>query len=132
MKTSLRFKTIYRNLPGHLEWEGSFYEILVEYGIWNEDEFWKLHHDLTMVAMENKGEKMDRILAAAIVKICLRVVNSIAAHYNDNDVFTIENLDDMQLIDFKERFEMAVMGAFSGEVLDESHFDLKNPLLINT
>ena len=130
MKTLLDFKVIYENLPGQPAWEGSFYERLTEEGIWDEDEFWKLHYDLIRVARENKGEEMDRILAAAIVKICLRVNNLISAHYDSNDIFVIKNLSAERLFKFGERFNITIMDAFSGEVFDEERFGLKNPLIV--
>ncbi len=43
----------------------------------------------------------------------------------------IKNLSNEKLFEFKERFEMAILGAITGEILSESSFDLVNPLLKN-
>ena len=119
-----------QNMPGSLNWEGSFYEQLSEYGIWNADEFWKLHFELVEMANKVKRlEKIDRELAVLLVSFSVKVFNLFVAHFNKNDVFKIQNIDADAIFNFKERFELAVEGALSGEVLPESYFNLKNPLI---
>ena len=60
-----------------------------------------------------------------------KVLNLITAHFTKNDVFEISNIKTEQLYEYKERFEMAILGAISGEVLPEASFDLVNPLVKN-
>lgn len=119
-----------RNMPAHPEWEGSFYERLTEYGEWNEEVFWKLHLELIDVARKvNNQPLVDRQLMHMLVFIQQRVLNLVSAHFNSNDGFQISNLDVDLIREFRERFEMAIIGAVSGEVLPEASFDLKNPLI---
>lgn len=126
------YEPIFRNLPGNSAWVGSFYERLVEDAVWDRDEFWKLHFALINVAKASgSGEAINRELAWAVAKIQSRVLGSVAAHYNPNDIFTITNLTPDELHEFIERFDHAVLGLFSGEVLDESSYDLNNPLIGN-
>lgn len=121
---------IYRNLPGNPNWEGSFYEKLTEHCVWDADEFWKLHFDLTQAAkISNQSDQIDRELALWVCMLQTKVFRLVCAHFNQNDVFKISNLASEEIYQFIERFEMAVIGVFSGEVLSESAFDLCNPLI---
>lgn len=124
------FEHILRNLPEHANWEGSFYEQLTEYGTWNKNEFWLLHRDLVLAAHELKdAETVDKQLAAAIVRLQANVDRLFIAHFDQNDVFKILDLSADETYAFKERFEMAVVGVFSGKVIAEDAFELINPLL---
>lgn len=124
------FEHILRNLPEHANWEGSFYEQLTEYGTWNKQEFWLLHRDLILAAHELKdAATVDTQLAAAIVRLQANVDRLFIAHFDQNDVFKILDLSVDETYAFKERFEMAVVGVFSGKVLAEHAFELVNPLL---
>ncbi len=131
MDKSTEYLVLYRNIPGNDLWEGSFYEKLVEYGIWDENEFWKMHLDLIRIAKNSNGQMIDRDLSMAIVKIYVRVSSLIAAHFDAADIFVIRNLSHDQILGYGERLNLAVVGAFSSEVLDESYFDLQSPFLKN-
>ena len=121
-----------RNIPNNPNWEGSFYETLTEYGEWNAEAFWKLHLELTFIAKGVNAESpVNRELSYMLLYLQQRVLNLISAHFNGNDCFKIKNLTNEQLFEFKERFEMAILGVITGEVLSESSFDLINPLLKN-
>jgi hypothetical protein len=124
------YEPIFQNLPGNPAWEGSFYERLVEDAFWDKNEFWKLHLALVKAARAPRSqETMDRELAHAVAKIQSRVLGLVAAHYNPSDIFTISNLTPDELHGFVERFEHAIIGVFSGEVLPESSYELTNPLV---
>ncbi len=121
-----------RNIPGHRDWEGSFYENLTEYGEWNADAFWKLHLELTSIARGVDAESpVNRELSYMLLYLQQRVLNLISAHFNENDCFKINNLSNEKLFEFKERFEISILGVITGEILSESSFDLVNPLLKN-
>jgi len=123
---------ILKNLPGNPEWEGSFYEKLTEYGVWDADEFWKLELDLINAAKVNReSEVMDKKLVLGVATLHSKIYNLIAAHYNKNDIFKIRNLTPDELIAFTERFQNSMLGVFSGEVIPESSYDLVNPLIAN-
>jgi hypothetical protein len=126
-------KCIYANIPGNPEWEGTFYERLVEHAEWNASAFWQLHFSLIEVAkMGVESSQVDKTLAWAVLKIYSRVTSLIASHFDQNDVFAISNLSYEQIHQYKERLDMAVTGVFSGEVAPESAFDLQNPLIENS
>ena len=120
-----------RNIPGHSNWEGSFFERLTEYGEWDQEAFWYLHKELVELAQRADEHSVDRELAYMLLYLQQRVLNLVAAHFAKNDVFNITNLKGEQLYEFKERFDMAILGVITGEVLPESSFDLVNPLLNN-
>lgn len=126
-------ENLYRNLPGHPNWEGSFYEQLTEYGLWERDEFWKLHLDFISIALAlNTSSSIDRHLALCVVTLNQKINNLIAAHFNRNDVFKITNINQEEILKFTERLEHAVISVFSGDILPESAFDLTNPLIKNS
>jgi len=119
-----------RNIPGNPNWEGSFYERLTEYGEWDSKSFWLLHLDLLNIANQQvSNQPVERELAHVLLMLQQKVLTLITAHFAKNDVFQISNINTEQLYEFKERFEVAVLGAISGEVLPESSFDLVNPLV---
>lgn len=120
-----------RNIPGHSNWEGSFFERLTEYGEWDREAFWRLHQELVELAQRADKNPVDRDLAYMLLYLQQRVLNLVASHFAKNDVFKITNLKGEQLYEFKERFDMAILGVITGEVLPESSFDLVNPLLNN-
>ena len=121
-----------RNIPNHCDWEGSFYETLTEHGEWNADAFWKLHLELISIAQGVNAESpVNRELSYMLLYLQQRVLDLISAHFNKNDYFKIKNLNNEKLFEFKERFEIAILGAITGEILPESSFDLVSPLLKN-
>ena len=120
---------IWRNLPTHSDWEHSFVGHLVEDSEWNVEEFWILHSALVEIAsVAEDSQVIDRDLALAVSTLQQRVLRSVAAHYDTNDALTITGITAEDLYRFVERFEMAILGVYSGEALPEASFDLVNPL----
>ena len=128
-----KFPVLEKNMPGNLEWEGSFYERLTEDGEWDIDAFWVLHQELYLIAESQSAEiSIDRDLAYMLLFIQQRVLNLISANFVKNDVYIISNINIDQLYEFKERFEIAILAIITGELLPEESFNLKNPLLKKT
>ncbi|MCG7490195.1 immunity 41 family protein [Vibrio sp. Of14-4] len=126
------YSELERNIPGHANWEGSFYERLSEYGEWDSETFWVLHSELLDIAKkQDLHSPVIRELAYMLLYIQQRVLNLISAHFAENDFFEISNIDTEQLYEFRERFEMAILGTITGKVLPETSFDLVNPLINN-
>ena len=122
-----------RNLPTSNNWEGSFYERLTEYGEWNHEAFWVLHFELISIAKSiNRSKSIDRELSIALVTLQQKVLNLVVAHFNKKDTFKILNLKRELLLNFIERFEIAILGVLSGVIPPESSFDLVNPLLVTS
>ena len=125
-----RFYEIERCVAGHPDWVGSFSERLYEDCEWNIDEFWKLHRELVKLALFLRDKnKINKDLVEKLLDIQSTVWNSIASHFNDNDVVRITGITDAELHQFLERFKMAIAGVTSGQVLPEEKFDLVNPLM---
>ena len=123
-------ETIFRNLPGHPNWEGSFYEQLTEHGSWNMDEFWKLNVDLTEVARAfGTLSTMDREIALAVVTLQDKVLAELSARASSPDCHKIVGLTSDQLLDLTERFRLSILSVFGGEIVPETSFDLPNPYL---
>lgn len=121
---------IERYSASHPDWEGSFSESLYEYCEWNIPEFWKLHKELLELAVWlREKDDINKQLVGRILGIQKSVWTMVTAHYNENDIVTLSGITDEQLHEFIERFDMAIMGVTTGEVLPENSFDLINPLL---
>ena len=128
----MNIENLYRNCPSSPNWEGSFVERLHEYSEWNIAAFWQLHKELTEMTLTYVSEDLvEKDIAARIVSLQKTVCTSFAAHFNKNDGFTIKNISTEELHEYMERFDMAILGVFTGQVLPESSFDRVNPLLAN-
>lgn len=122
---------IERYSANHPDWEGSFSERLYECNEWNPQEFWKLHRELIELAIYLRGfDNVDKKLVAKLLVIQKSVHSAIAAHYDPNDVVTLSGVTEDELHEYMERFDMAILGVASGEVLSEESFDLVNPLIL--
>ncbi|QSX36873.1 Imm41 family immunity protein [Shewanella sedimentimangrovi] len=123
---------IERYSASHPDWEGSFSERLYEYCEWNVSEFWKLHKALVelAIALRDKNQ-IDKQLFGRILGIQKSVWSIVAAHFNELDAVKLAGVTDEQLHEFIERFDLAIVGLSTGEVLPESSFDLVNPLLVS-
>ncbi|MCG8311972.1 MAG: immunity 41 family protein [Pseudomonadales bacterium] len=119
-----------RYSASHPDWEGSFSERLYEYCEWNKVEFWKLHKELTDLAVWLRTEdKMDKDLVGKILGIQRSIWSVVAAHFNKNDVVELTGVTNDELYGFIERFDMAIKALTTGEILPECKFDLVSPLL---
>ncbi|PQJ60651.1 hypothetical protein BTO10_14995 [Vibrio chagasii] len=123
---------IYKNVPGDgsPDWEHTFYGHLSEYGEWDIEKFWIFHKALIEVGMLVKeGTSVDRNLAYALLYIQHGVLVHIGSHFNSRVSWKFESIDDEELRDYAERFQLAILGAISGDIVPESSFDLINPLI---
>lgn len=121
---------IERYSADHPDWEGSFSERLYEYCEWNAAEFCKLHKELVELAIWLRNHNLiDKQLVGKILGIQKSVLTIVAAHFNKNDVVTLNGVTDEKLHEFIERFNQAIMGISSGKVPPEADFDLVNPLI---
>ncbi|WP_415906757.1 Imm41 family immunity protein [Neptuniibacter sp. QD72_48] len=104
-------------------------------GCWHEDaslnmqEYWKFDREIYELASVYSGEDIPRRVAWPLARIFSYIMMSIQGHYSSNGGFYIENLDDIQMSDFRERFQLVVEGFFKGEMPNNTHFELVNPLL---
>ena len=125
---------IFRNMPGNGsdEWEKTFYGHLSEFGEWNIEKFWVFHKALVTIGKQvEEGTEVNRNLAHTLLYIQQRVLTHVASHFNPAIDWQFESINDEQIYEYIERFELAILGAISGEVIPESSFDIVNPLLSN-
>ncbi|MGD8113141.1 hypothetical protein [Vibrio sp. TRT 17S01] len=123
---------IYKNAPGDgsPDWEHTFYGHLSEYGEWDIEKFWIFHKALIEVGMLVKeGTSVDRNLAYALLYIQHGVLVHISSHFDSRVSWKFESIDDEELHDYAERFQLAILGAISGDIVPESSFALINPLI---
>lgn len=105
-------------------------------GIWHEqrlmnlEEYWKLDKEIYGLSMTYCYDTIPREIAWPLTRIFSYIMISIQAHYNINDGFVIDNLNQLEMYDFNERFQMVVEGFFKGIMPKNEHFQLVNPLLI--
>ncbi|WP_367989457.1 Imm41 family immunity protein [Vibrio sp. NTOU-M3] len=123
---------IYKNVPGDgsPDWEHTFYGHLSEYGEWDIEKFWIFHKALIEIGMLVKeGTNVDRNLAHALLYIQHGVLVRISSHFDSRVSWKFESIDDEELHDYAERFQLAILGAISGDIVPESSFALINPLI---
>lgn len=126
----LKYNEILRNLPGHPNWDGSFYEQLVEYGRWDSNEFWKLHLEIIILARDLvEFDSIKRSTALKIVWLQSKIKDLLIANFNAGDGYEISGLNTITIFSYMERLDAAILGVFSGEVIPESEFELANPLI---
>lgn len=121
-----------KNIGGPL-WERSFMGRLHEEGVWDKDEFWHLHADLTRYSIGTRDDDtLPRHVASEVARIIFYIMKSYAAHRDPKDYYQIKGVDDQELYEFIERVELLSVAFFAGEIHGESSFDLQNPYLIDT
>ncbi len=104
---------------------------LHEEGVWDKDEFWHLHADLTRYSIANKDHDcVPRRAASEVARMIFSIMKLYAAHRDPNDGYRIKGVADEELHEFIERIELLSAAFFSGKILEESSFDLQNPYLI--
>jgi hypothetical protein len=86
---------------------------------------------LNIAKQQNPDVPVDKDLAYMLLYLQQRVLTLIASHSTNKDSFKICNIDNDQLCEFEERFNMAIFGVISGNLLPETSFDLANPLIEN-
>jgi hypothetical protein len=118
-------KHINRNFPWCDEYdEDSFTGTLNEKHSWSDEEYFKLDDELYDIAEKyNEMDQLPRELVWRIMRIFSYVMMTIGCHYSPNDGYTIENLDDEQLFDKRERFQLVFEGFFKGEMPKTKYFD---------
>ena len=129
-RLTMKLHQIERYSANHPDWEGSFSERLYEHSEWNIPEFWKLHKELIDLAIElKKSNEINKKLVGQLLGIQKSITTMVIAHFNKNDSVTLSGVTDDLLYEFMERFDMAITGISSGQVLGEDQFDLMNPLI---
>ncbi|PQJ63632.1 hypothetical protein BTO10_02100 [Vibrio chagasii] len=126
---------VLKNMPGNgsTEWENTFYGCLAECGVWDTEKFWFFHRALTQIGeLVQQDTDVDRNLVYALLYIQHGVLTHIGSHFDPRVDWKVESIDDEDLQEYAERFQIAVLSAISGKVMSESSFDLTNPLLCNT
>lgn len=119
---------LYKNIAGHELWEESFIGRLLEYMVWDKDEFWHLHAELTRYCIEHKDDKsIPREIASQVA----RMIYLIMIIYANTKESGIDGVDKDELDEFIERVELLSSAFFSGDIVGEDSFDLKNPYLLN-
>lgn len=123
-------REILRNFPHCEEYrDDSFVGIWHEEGLFNEMEYWKLDKEIFDLSVLYCSENIPREIAWPLTRIFSYIMMSIQAHYNPNDGFQVENLDDLQMFEFRERLQLVIEGFFKGKMPKNKDFDLVNPLL---
>ena len=119
-----------RNFPHCEEYcEDSFTGIWHEKGRWDEKEYWLLDKSIYDLSEKYPSTEIPRDVVWPLARIFSYIMMTIQAHYNPNDGFQIENLDDEMMFEFRERFQLVVEGFFKGKMPKNSNFGIVNPLL---
>ncbi|MFL0811456.1 MAG: immunity 41 family protein [Agarilytica sp.] len=123
-------KNLLRNFPHCKEYsDDSFTGIWHEQARWDEAEYWLLDKCIYDLSEKYLSEEIPRKVAWPLARIFSYIMMSIQAHYNSNDGFEIESLDDEMMFKFRERFQIVVEGFFKGDMPKNTSFGIVNPLL---
>ncbi len=114
----MSMKQLNRNFPWCDEHENdSFTGILKEKCAWSDEEYFKLEDELYDLSSKyNDADQLPRIMVWRLMRVFSYVMMTIGCHFNPNDGYKIENLDDEQLFDRRERFQLVFEGFFKGEM----------------
>ncbi|MFM2481830.1 Imm41 family immunity protein [Celerinatantimonas sp. YJH-8] len=125
MMRSINLQPIYQNFPGcNAYTDDSFTGILHEKCYWSDAEYFKLDNALYALAQAYKDESQcPRELVGCLMRIFSFVIMSINCHYDPNDLYQIENLDNEQLRIRKERFQQVFEGVFLNNMLPVNYFE---------
>lgn len=99
----------------------SFIGKLHEDNSWDSKSFFELYdaiHGLTF-----KINELDRNIVSNIYKISSFILNSLIHHMDENDLYEIQNLNEIEVNDFVERLNVVVAGFFAGKPPKEELFD---------
>jgi len=107
--------------------EESFVGVLHERCLWDMEKYWDLEAALYDLA-EHRDELP--VVTWPLFRIFSYMMVSFGAHFDPNDHFSIGNLPNEQVHEYRERIQLVFEGLFSGEMPDQSScFDMMNPRL---
>ncbi len=121
-------KYLNKNIASHSLWEESFIGKLLEECVWDKDEFWHLHAEITRYSIEHKNDKfIPREIASEVARMIFLILKTYAGSKESG----LEGVNDEELHELIERVELLSLAFFSGNIVAEDEFDLKNPYLLN-
>ena len=103
--------------------------------VWHEraqldiSKYWEFEKDIFELSKGQNSDNIPREVAWPITRIFSFIMMSIQSHYNPNDLFSLTMDHDIELHNFRERFQCVVEGFFSGNMPDNENFEIINPLL---
>lgn len=107
--------------------EASFIGTLHERAVWDTEKYRELEAAVYGLAAQPKDFPP---LIWPLFRIFSYTTLSLAAHFDPNDAFRIDNLTDAQIYDYRERFQLVFEGVFSGNMpVQSASFSTPNPLL---
>ena len=121
----MSMEQINRNFPWCDEYDNdSFTGTLHEKCAWSDEEYFKLDDEIYDLSTKyNDIDQLPRVLVWRLMRIFSYVMMTIGCHSNPNDGYKIENLNDEQLFDRRERFQLVFEGFFEGEMPKKKYFE---------
>ena len=118
-------KHINRNFPWCDEYDdASFTGILNEKCAWCDEEYFHLDKELYDLAEQyNSADQLPRQLVWRVMRIFSYVMMTIGCHFDANDGYRIEALDDEQIFHRRERLQLVFEGFFKGDMPDTKYFE---------
>ena len=122
------YAVIAGNHPGSGEFdEASFRACLYEDATWSQDGYWRVEWALFQLV---GAATSDAELRWRVARLFSSTFSLFAAHFDPNDVYTIQGIEPERLREAMERFQLVFEGFFAGEMPDLlAGFDERNPLL---
>jgi len=121
---------INQNFPHNSEYsDESFLGYLHEKETWIENKYWELDKAIYSLSNEFNGENIPRDIAWPLMRIYSHTITLLLSHHSKNDGYTIKNLDDLAVQEYRERIQLVVEGFFQNKMPKNQHFEKVNPLL---
>lgn len=119
-----------KNMPSNQDYfVESFLGQLHEKSIWNETQFWILDKSLHDLCYEYNGDNLPRDILSPVLKIFSHIMLLISCHYDQNDSYSIHNLQPQDLIQFRDRVRLLFEGFIQGNLKDNKTFQKINTLI---
>ncbi|MFO6422119.1 hypothetical protein [Motilimonas sp. KMU-193] len=108
--------------------ESSFVSIFHENEIWDFKEYWKF--DLAIYSLAKRGSQEEMLnLQTSVFSIYSSLLQSLGCYFDNNDLFSLSNLDYESLCSMRERLVLVVEGLFRNDMPSNDMFKFKNPYL---
>lgn len=119
-----KLSNFYRNVTFFDDYdENSFIGRWLDYGIWHDEEYWKLDEALTLISeIYPYPTDIPRDICAGILRITQLMM---VPHWRDFEIESSQELHENSIFERFERLKYLLGAVFTGDVVEASRFDYK-------
>jgi Immunity protein 41 len=107
--------------------QGSFIYFLHEESKFHKESFWDYYICLVELSRQSISNGIDNEIAYKIIFTYGYILESIAHHFDPNDLYKIKYFPRKKYNLYLERLRFAMDGYFLGRIYEEDIFELNNP-----